>query len=349
MSPGSPREAEAASDSTLLPDGTPAVLVHSSRLGGQVTRNLLRHQAGFLGLILVAMWLLFSRFTPYFLTTQNLLSITIEAAVTAIAAVGQTFVILSAGIDLSTGSVLALVTVTSAIVMGTGQSMVVGILTGLAVGGICGLFNGIAVGKLRIPPFIATLGMMGIARGLALIVTGGVPRFQLAQGFEILGQGFFQNVIPVSTVIMVAVYLGAGLVLHRTRFGRYTYAIGSNIEAAKLSGIDVSRYLVYIYAVAGLSAGIAGLIAESRLGSGQPAGGQGLELETIAAVVIGGTSLFGGEGNIFATLIGALIIASLRNGLNVIGVYAFWQNVVIGVALLLAVYADQWRRSRRGT
>jgi len=298
---------------------------------------------------LIAMWLVFSRFTPYFLTAQNLMSITVEAAVTAIAAVGQTFVILSAGIDLSVGSVLALVTVTSAILMESSQSMWVGIAIGLAVGAACGLLNGIAVGRLRIPPFIATLGMMGIARGLALIVTGGVPRFRLASGFEVLGQGLIKNIIPVPTVLVILVYLVAGFILYRTRLGRYTYAIGSNIEATKLSGIDVSKYLILIYAVAGLSVGMAGLIAESRLGSGQPAGGQGLELETIAAVVIGGTSLFGGEGNIFATLIGALIIGSLRNGLNVIGVYAFWQNVIIGVAVILAVYADQWRRSRRGT
>jgi ribose transport system permease protein len=349
MARGSSREGGTIADSTLPQSGEAAGSPRGSNFFAQMLRGALGHQAGFLALVLIVMWLVFSRFTPYFLTTQNLLSITIEAAVTAIAAVGQTFVILSAGIDLSVGSVLALVTVVSAIAMGAGQSMVVGILLGLAVGGLCGFFNGIAVGKLRIPPFIATLGMMGIARGLALIVTGGVPRFQLARGFELLGQGFIGNVIPISTVVMVAVYAVAGLVLHRTRFGRYTYAIGSNIEATKLSGIDVSRYLVYIYTVAGLAVGVAGLIAESRLGSGQPAGGQGLELETIAAVVIGGTSLFGGEGNIFATLIGALIIASLRNGLNVIGVYAFWQNVVIGVAVILAVYADQWRRSRRGT
>jgi ribose transport system permease protein len=349
MSTESPREVKGLSSSSALQEGPVSVAPRQPGLIGQAVRSVLSHQAGFLAFVLIAMWLLFSRFTPYFLTTQNLMSITVEAAVTAIAAVGQTFVILSAGIDLSIGSVLALVTVTSAIVMETSQSALVGILTGLAVGGACGLLNGIAVGKLRIPPFIATLGMMGVARGLALIVTGGVPRFRLAKGFEVLGQGLLQNVIPVSTVLMIIVYLLAGLILYRTRLGRYTYAIGSNIEATKLSGIDVSKYLIFIYTVAGLSVGVAGLIAESRLGSGQPAGGQGLELESIAAVVIGGTSLFGGEGNIFATLIGALIIGSLRNGLNVIGVYAFWQNVIIGVAVILAVYADQWRRSRRGT
>jgi ribose transport system permease protein len=345
---GPSRETGPITDSTVLRRGE-AISSRGSGPLAHMLRGILSHQAGFLTLVLVLMWLVFSRFTPYFLTVQNLLSITIEAAVTAIAAVGQTFVILSAGIDLSMGSVLALVTVVSAIAMGAGQPAVIGILVGLAVGGMCGFFNGIAVGKMRIPPFIATLGMMGIARGLALIVTGGVPRFQLAPGFELLGQGFIGNVIPISTVLMAAIYVVASFLLHRTRFGRYTYAIGSNIEATKLSGINVPRFLVYIYTAAGLAVGMAGLIAESRLGSGQPAGGQGLELETIAAVVIGGTSLFGGEGNVFATLIGALIIASLRNGLNVVGVYAFWQNVVIGIAVILAVYADQWRRSRRGT
>ena len=311
-------------------------------------RAALGHQAGFMAVILIAMWLLFSRLTPYFLTTQNLLAITVEAAVTAIAAVGQTFVILSAGIDLSTGAALALVSVLSAIVMGSGQPAALGILTGLGVGGLIGMLTGTAVGVLRIPPFIATLGMMGIARGFALIVTGGIPRFRLAKGFEFLGQGRIFDLIPVATVIVVAVYLVAWFILERTRLGRYTYAIGSNIEATKLSGINVSRYLVFIYTVAGLAVGLAALIEESRLGSGQPAGGEGLELQTIASVVIGGTSLFGGEGQIFATLIGALIIASLRNALNVIGVYAFWQNVIIGTLVILAVYADQWRRSRRG-
>jgi ribose transport system permease protein len=311
-------------------------------------RAALGHQAGFMAVILIVMWLLFSRLTPYFLTTQNLLAITVEAAVTAIAAVGQTFVILSAGIDLSTGAALALVSVLSAIVMGSGQPAALGILTGLGVGGLIGMLNGTAVGVLRIPPFIATLGMMGIARGFALIVTGGIPRFRLAKGFELLGQGRIFDLIPVATVIVVAVYLVAWFILDRTRLGRYTYAIGSNIEATKLSGINVSRYLVFIYTVAGLAVGLAALIEESRLGSGQPAGGEGLELQTIASVVIGGTSLFGGEGQIFATLIGALIIASLRNALNVIGVYAFWQNVIIGTLVILAVYADQWRRGRRG-
>lgn len=310
--------------------------------------NVATHQAGFMALVLVALWLLFWQLSPYFLTSQNLFQITVQAAVVAVAAVGQTLIILSKGIDLSTGSVLALVTVTSAMAMGAGQPAIVGVFVGLAVGAGCGLLNGIAVGKWNIPPFIATLGMMSIARGFALIITGGTPQFQLAEGFTFLGQGRIFGIIPTPTVIVIIVYILAWLVLTRTRFGRYTYSIGSNIDATRLSGINVSRYLVLIYTVAGLTVGLAGLIDEARLGSGQPAGGQGLELATIAAVVIGGTSLFGGVGNIYATLIGALIIASLRNGLNIVGVNAFWQNVVVGSMIVAAVAADQWRRKRKG-
>lgn len=316
---------------------------------GRGLRGTLTHQAGFMALMLAVMWLVFSSFTPYFLTSRNLLQITVQAAVVAIAAVGQTMVIVSAGIDLSVGSVLALSTVVSAMVMETGQPAPVGVLVGLLVGGICGWVNGITVGKLHVPPFIATLGMMGIARGLALVVTQGIPRFRLAPGFDTIGQGRILDVVPVPTIITIVVYLLAWLILTRTRLGRYTYSIGSNAEATKLSGVNVTRYLVLIYTVAGLCVGLASLIEEGRLGSGQPAGGDGLELQTIAAVVMGGTSLFGGEGNIFATLVGALMIASLRNGLNVMGVYAFWQNVIIGALIIGAVYVDQWRRSHRIT
>lgn len=312
----------------------------------EAVRGIASNQTAFLVVVLLVMWFAFSRFTPYFLTTRNLLEITVQAAVVAIAAAGQTLVILSAGIDLSIGSVLALASVTAAIVMEQGQPVPVGILVGVLVGGTCGLVNGFAVGKLGIPPFIATLGMMGIARGFALIITQGVAQSALAPGFDVLGQGRVAGLIPVPTLVVAAVYLLIGFVLSRTRFGRYTYALGSNLEATKLAGINVSRYLMLIYAVCGMTVGLAAMVDASRVGSGQPAGGEGLELQTIAAVVIGGTSLFGGQGSIYATVVGALMIASLRNGLNVIGVYAFWQNVIIGVLIMVAVYADQWRRRR---
>jgi ribose transport system permease protein len=302
----------------------------------------------FMSLILIAMWLVLSRLSPHFLTVDNLFEITIQAAVIALIAVGQTFVILSGGIDLSVGAVLAATTVVASIAMDRGVGLAGGLAAGLAVGAIFGIASGLCVGRLGIPPFIATLGMMGIARGFALIITGGIPIFNLAPGFEILGQGRLADVVPVPTLTTLAVYVLGYFVLTRTRLGRYTYSIGSNLQATILSGVNVRRYLIIIYLISGLTTAVAGLTEASRIGSGQPAGGTGYELDSIAAVVIGGTSLFGGEGYLFSSLVGALIIASLRNGLNVLGVYAFWQQVAIGAIIIAAVYLDQVRRRRRG-
>jgi ribose transport system permease protein len=258
------------------------------------------------------------------------------------------------------GSVLALVTVVSAIVMESwaglertnvliagqeGGGLLAGLAAGLLVGAACGLTNGVVIGKLRVPPFVATLGMMGIARGLALIVTEGIPRFRLAPGADILGQGDLFG-LPVPTISVAVLYALCYLILTRMRLGRYTYAIGSNPQATLLSGINVSTYLVVVYTLSGVTAALAGLTEMSRIGSGQPAGGQGYELDSIAAVVLGGTSLLGGEGKILGTLVGAFIIAILRNGLNILNIYAFWQQVAIGIIIILAVFADQVRRGR---
>ena len=319
-----------------------------ARVWDGLVDKFLDNPALFMAGLLLAMWLVLSRLSPYFFTLDNLFEITIQAAVIALIAVGQTFVILSGGIDLSVGAVLAATTVVASIVMDHGYGLTAGIVAGLLCGAAFGAANGIAVGKLGIPPFIATLGMMGIARGFALIVTEGIPVFNLAPGFEVLGQGRVAGIIPVPTLTTLATYAVGYLILSRTRLGRYTYSIGSNLQATLFSGVNVSRYLILIYTVSGLTTAIAGLTEASRIGSGQPAGGAGYELDSIAAVVIGGTSLFGGEGNLFASLVGALIIATLRNGLNVLGVYAFWQQVAIGVILIAAVYLDRWRRRRRG-
>lgn len=332
---------------------TPEIVpVGADRPRATRTRAILRaapnNPAIFMALILVAMWLVLSRLSPHFLTVNNLFEITIQAAVIALIAVGQTFVILSAGIDLSVGAVLAATTVVAAIAMDHGYGLPGGIAAGLAVGAVFGAANGIAIGKLGIPPFIATLGMMGIARGFALIITGGIPIFNMAPGFDLLGQGRVGDVVPVPTITTVVIYGIGYFVLTRTRLGRYTYSIGSNLQATLLSGVNVSKYLILIYLISGLTTAVAGLTEASRIGSGQPASGVGYELDSIAAVVIGGTSLFGGEGYLIASLVGALIIASLRNGLNVLGVYAFWQQVAIGVIIIAAVYVDQWRRRRRG-
>ena len=315
------------------------------------TRSLeviLDNPALFMAGILLVMWAILSRLSPFFFSFDNLFEITIQAAVIALIAVGQTFVILSGGIDLSVGSVMSAAAVVAALAMDNDRGLMAGIAAGLLCGGAFGAANGIVIGKLGIPPFIATLGMMGIARGFALIATGGIPVFNLAPGFEYLGQGRIANFIPVPTVTTLVLYALGYLVLRRTRLGRYTYSIGSNLQATVFSGVNVPRYLILIYMVSGLATAVAGLTEASRIGSGQPGGGVGYELDSIAAVVIGGTSLFGGEGNLFASLVGALIIATLRNGLNVLGVYAFWQQVAIGVILIAAVYLDRFRRRRRG-
>ena len=205
--------------------------------------------------ILLAMWLILSRLSPYFFTLDNLFEITIQAAVIALIAVGQTFVILSGGIDLSVGAVLAATSVVASIVMDQGYGLTAGIAAGLLCGAAFGAANGIAVGKLGIPPFIATLGMMGIARGFALIVTEGIPVFNLAPGFEVLGQGRVAGIIPVPTLTTLATYAVGYLILSRTRLGRYTYSIGSNLQATLFSGVNVSRYLILIYTVSGLTSG----------------------------------------------------------------------------------------------
>jgi ribose transport system permease protein len=348
-----PSSSETPNSASGTPSGLALQVVR--KFGGYALSN----QTLFMFIILLVMIFSFSRLSPHFLTRDNLLQVTIQAAVICMLGAGQTFVILTAGIDLGVGSVLALVSVVTAIVMeawpGFARStallhgstgLIPGLLAGLLVGAGCGLVAGVCVGKLRVPPFVTTLGMMGIARGFALIVTGGIPRFRLAPGADFLGQGHILGV-PMPTIAVILLYVICYIVLTRTKLGRYTYAIGSNPQATLLSGINVSNYLILVYAISGVTAALAGLTEMSRIGSGQPAGGQGYELDSIAAVVLGGTSLLGGEGKILGTLIGALIIAILRNGLNILNIYAFWQQVAIGVIIILAVFADQVRRGNR--
>lgn len=312
----------------------------------RVWRQALNNQALSMAAILVLMWLALAVLSPVFLTVNNILQITLQAAVMALVAAGQTFVILSGGIDLSVGSVFALSTMVAGKASEAELPLLLILLAGLGTGAAAGLFNGLGVGFLRLPPFVVTLGMLGIARGFALIINEGVPIFGLPAGFQYLGQGRVGGVVPVPTIIVLIVYAVCYFILNRTRFGRFTYAIGSNQEASRLAGIRTSRYLVGIYVLCGALTALAGLTEAGRLNSTQPAGGISLELDAIGAVVIGGTSLFGGEGNILATLMGALIIATIRNGLNLLGVYAFWQNVITGALIIAAVYLDHLRRTR---
>ena len=307
-------------------------------------KSILRHQGVPLLIILVIMWIFLGFMSPYFFTVDNLFEITLQMAVIAIIAAGETFVILSAGIDLSVGAVFAAAAVAGGLVLTATGNLFLALAATVVVGGLFGLANGLLITKIRVPAFIATLGMMGVARGLALIWSNGIPIYGLDERFRFIGQGKVFDVIPVPTIIVIVVYAVSWFILNRSRFGRFVYAIGSNEEAARLSGINVTMVTIGIYVICGLLTGLASTIEAGRLATIQPAGGNGYELLAIGAVVVGGTSLFGGEGSIIATLIGALMVTTIRNGLNILGVNAFWQYVVNGAVIIAAVAIDQYRR-----
>jgi ribose/xylose/arabinose/galactoside ABC-type transport system permease subunit len=310
------------------------------------TKGLLGNQGLTMLLILILLWIVLSIMSPHFRTVSNLMEITLQAAVVAIIAAGSTLVIISGGIDLSVGSVFACSAVVGGMVYMNTGNLFLSLATTLATGSAFGLTNGLLITRIRVPPFIATLGMMGIARGLALIISGGIPIYGLSDAYQWIGQGEIFGFIPVPTVIVVIVYAVFWVLMNYTRFGRFVYAIGSNAEAARLSGINVAAMLLGIYTIAGLMSGLASIVEAGRLATIQPAGGNGYELLAIGAVLIGGASTFGGEGSILATLVGALLVTTIRNGLNIMGVNAFWQYVVNGVVIIAAVAVDQYRRRR---
>jgi ribose transport system permease protein len=289
------------------------------------------------GLLLLSgiLWAL----TPYFLTVSNLLNVAEQTAIVAIIAVGMTFVIITAGIDLSVGSVLAFSGIVMASALQAGAPLIVGLAAGLGAGLACGLLNGLLITGGRLPPFIATLGMMSVARGAALMFTEGRPVSGFSESFRSLATGEVLGV-PFPVIVMVAVYTAAHIVLTRTRLGRYAYAIGGNEEATLLSGVSVKTYKTAVYGLCGMLSGLAAIILTARLNSAQPIAGIMYELDAIAATVIGGTSLMGGEGNVFGTLIGALIMGVLRNGLNLLGISSFAQQIVIGSVIIVAVLFD---------
>ncbi|AZM56177.1 transporter [Streptomyces sp. WAC 01529] len=283
-----------------------------------------------------------------FLTTQNLLNVGVQAAVTAILAFGVTFVIVSAGIDLSVGSVAALsATVLAWTATSEGLPVWLAVVLAVATGMACGFVNGLLVSYGKLPPFIATLAMLSVARGLSLVISQGSP-IAFPDSVSHLGDTV-GGWLPIPVIVMVVMGLVTAVVLGRTFIGRSMYAIGGNEEAARLSGLRVKRQKLVIYALSGLFAAVAGVVLASRLVSAQPQAAQGYELDAIAAVVIGGASLAGGVGKASGTLIGALILAVLRNGLNLLSVSAFWQQVVIGVVIALAVLLDTLRRRAGAT
>ncbi len=294
--------------------------------------------------------------TDRFLTVDNTLNVLRQISINVCLSIGMTMIILSGGIDLSVGSILALSGAIAAGLMKNGMTLdrfgvqlqftvLGGIVAGILVGTILGLCNGLAITRFRLPPFVATLGMLSIARGLTMLWTGGFPITSLGDEFGMLGTGYFLG-IPMS-VCIAAVLVGIFVIVtQRTRFGRYLYAIGGNERAAQLSGIDVPRIKLWVYICGGLLSGVAGLLVASRLDSATPNAGTGYELDSIAAVVIGGTSLSGGRGSIWRTVLGCLIIGVLNNGMVLLEVSPFWQQVVKGVVIIVAVAIERANRTQ---
>ncbi|GAA5165592.1 ABC transporter permease [Ornithinimicrobium tianjinense] len=315
---------------------TPAKPARTSR---QRLGQFLSDNGALVGLVVVVVAMFIA--TPDFLTTTNLLNVGVQAAVVAILAFGMTYVIVAAGIDLSVGSVAALSAVSAGWIVGQGMPGALGLVAGPLVGLLAGLLSGLATAYGKLPSFIATLAMLSVARGLTLVISGGRPQSMPDEiswlGSRVLG-------VPVPILVTLVMFAITAFVLNRTVFGRSLYAVGGNEEAARLSGLAVKKLTAAVFALSGLYAGIAGMVLAGRLSSAQPQAAVGYELDAIAAVVIGGASLSGGQGRATGTLIGALVLAVIRNGLNLLNVSSFWQQVVIGLVIALAVGIDVLRR-----
>ncbi|WP_018086708.1 ABC transporter permease [Desulfurispora thermophila] len=306
-------------------------------------REILRSFGALIGLIILCAVLTF--LSPNFLTLDNLMNVARQSSINSLIALGLLLAILTGGIDLSVGSILALSTVCMAIVViKMGMSPLLGVLICLGIGVLLGFLNGVMLTKLHLPhPFISTLGTMNVARGLALIVTAASPISGFPASIQYIGASFW-GPIPVSFALVIFVYVVFHLFLTRTTTGRYIYAVGGNPEASRLSGINVDRILIIVYTLSGFLAALAGLVLVGRVNAAYPLAGLGYEFDAIAAAIIGGASFFGGVGTVWGTLIGAMIMAVLRNGLNLLSVSAEMQTVAIGIVIIAAVYVDVLRQ-----
>ena len=293
---------------------------------------------------LIALFVILSIASPNFLTSTNLSSVVRQTAVINIMALGMTVIIISGGIDLSVGSILALAGLLGTMTMEK-NGIPLGIAVGLVAGMLCGFANGLMTTSLRINPFIVTLGTMGIYRGLALIISKGLPVHEIPPSYSYLGEGNLLHVPFVLWLLLLCAVI-IHITLEHTRLGRYAFSIGSNPDAAYYAGVPVRFHIIAVYAIAGVLTGLAGMIEASRLMTGQPTGGQGYELTAIAAVVIGGGSLRGGEGSVLGTLVGAFIMGLLANGSDLLGTNPYWQQVIIGSVIILAVSFDELRKRR---
>ena len=326
-----------------------AVTSYANRI---VKSEAIQRILAFAALLIIIVF--FSVSSPNFLRTQNIEGIFLATAVNGILAVGVTFVIITGGIDLSIGTVMTLsAVITAKLVSEAGLPIPIGIVGGMLTGALAGLINGIVIARMRVPPFVATLGMLYVAKGLSLILSDLAPiYFERGSGFSDLATGVIVRVpdvieLPNAVLIMFGAAIVGSFILSRTLLGRYTFALGSNEEAARISGVNTARWKIAVYTLAGVFSGLAGIVIAARLNSAQPSLGQGYELDAIAAVVIGGTSLSGGEGSILGTVIGAFVISTLTNGLRILSVPQEWQMVVTGAIIIVAVFLDMLRRRRR--
>jgi ribose transport system permease protein len=306
-----------------------------------LSRNTKQLLSTFSGLFILCVG--FTILSEYFLTVNNILTVATQTAVIAIIAIGQTYVMITGGIDLSIGSNIALSGMVAALAIQAHISIPLAMLLGLLSGAAVGFVNGALVAYGNLPAFIVTLGTMTAVRGIALTLTQGIPISGLPQGFTFIGTDSTLG-IPNPVIIMVILVVIFNIILSRTKLGRYVYALGSNFEATRLSGVNTKKTLILVFVFSGLLAGFAGLIMTGRIISAQPAAGDGYELDAVASSVIGGTSTLGGEGNIIGTFIGAFVIGVLRNGLNLVGISPFIQKIVIGVVIVGAVFLDRVKR-----
>ena len=300
----------------------------------------------FVYLVLVVIILFFTLITDTFLTSRNILNICRQVSMTGICSVGMTMVLLTGGIDISVGSIIALVGVVSAkLVAEAGMPIFPAMLIGVAVGAFCGLINGIMVARFEVPALITTLAMQTMARGAAYILTSGIPVYGLPEEIRTLGQGYLLG-IPIPVIIMVLIFVFGWWLLEQTRFGRYTYAIGGNQDVARLSGINIMKIKIIIYTLSGFFAGLSGVIMLSRINSGQPNTSEGFEMDVITGAVLGGISVAGGEGKLINVIAGVLIMGMLSNGMTLMNLDEYWQWVVKGIVLLAAVTFDNLQRKR---
>ena len=307
-------------------------------------KDLLIKYKSLIGLLILV--IIVSILSPTFFTVPNLLNVFRQTSINAIIAAGMTFVILTGGIDLSVGSILAFSGAVAASMLASGSSVIVATIVAVVIGAASGFANGIVISKGKLQPFIATLATMTILRGLTLVFTNGKPvaigTSNNAISFGKIGGGQVAG-IPTPAIIMVLAFAVCFYILTQTKMGRYVYALGGNEEATKLSGLDTDKIKTYVYTISGILAAIAGVIVTARLYSAQPTAGSGYELDAIAAVVLGGTSLSGGQGTIIGTVIGALIIGILNNALNILDVSSYYQMIVKGIVILIAVLLDRKR------